>query len=52
LLPIAGDLKLDIVNLQLKVSNIQKFPSILINEETVLEGFNSLEEIEKYLKNQ
>jgi len=50
LLPIAGDLKLDIVDLQLRKYNITYLPSIIINEKTVLEGFHSPDEIEKYLK--
>ena len=50
LLPIAGDLELDIVDMQLRVYNITYFPSTIIDEKTVLNGFNSKEEIEKYLK--
>ncbi|MBS3099411.1 hypothetical protein J4462_04315 [Candidatus Pacearchaeota archaeon] len=59
LLPIAGDLKkgsedesqrLGSVELQRRIYNITKFPSIIINEETVLEGFHTVEEIEKYLR--
>lgn len=49
LLPIAGDLDLDIVNLQKEIHNVTYLPSILINEETLLEGFHSQEEIEQYL---
>ena len=49
LLPIAGDLKLGIVDLQLRVYNITKIPSIIINEKTILEGFQSSDEIESYL---
>lgn len=49
LLPIAGDLDLDIVNLQMKVYNVSNLPSLIINEKIVLEGFQSLEDIEKYL---
>ncbi len=50
LLPIAGDLDLDIVSLQRKIYNVTELPSILINEKIILTGFNSPEEIEKYLK--
>ena len=58
LLPIAGDLKksaddesltLGIVDLQMQIYDINSFPSILINEDIVLEGFHSVEEIERYL---
>lgn len=51
LLPIAGDLNLNIVNLQMEIYNITYLPSIIINEKNVLEGFNNLEEIEEYLEN-
>lgn len=50
LLPIAGDMGLDIVDLQMKIYNINELPSILINEKDVLIGFNNKEEIEKYLE--
>jgi hypothetical protein len=58
LLPIAGDMrlttketdpKLGIINLQMNVYKIKDFPAIIINEETVLYGYNSVEEIESYL---
>jgi len=58
LLPIAGDLKkssndesltLGIVDLQMQIYNITTLPSILINEEVVLEGFHNVREIESYL---
>jgi len=49
LLPIAGDLKLDIVDLQMKVHNVSRLPSIVINEDIILEGFNSAEDIRKHL---
>lgn len=60
LLPIAGDLKkgldeegiqLGAVDLQRKVYNITQLPSILINEEVVLEGYQTAEEIESHLNN-
>src|SRR3989344_2030085 len=59
LLPIAGDLtlrnpddkmKLGIVDMQIRIYNITKLPSLIINEKTVLSGFQTAEEIEKYLK--
>ena len=37
-------------DLQLRKYNITYLPSIIINEKTVLEGFHSPDEIEKYLK--
>jgi len=49
LLPIAGDLDLGIVNLQKDIYNISYLPSIIINEEVVLEGYHSLKEIDQYL---
>jgi len=50
LIPIAGDLGLDIVNFQKNIYNITYLPSILLDEKTLLEGFHSVEELEKYLK--
>ncbi len=50
LLPIAGDLKLKAVDLQMKVYNIKTLPSVLINEKTILEGFHTEDEIKSYLK--
>ena len=58
LLPIAGDLKkgddksqmLGAVNLQIKMYNITYLPSIIINEEKVLEGYHDIKEIESYLR--
>ncbi len=49
LLPIAGDLDLDIVNLQRNSYNITFLPTILINEKYILTDFNSKEDIKKYL---
>lgn len=49
LLPIAGDLGLDIVHLQRESYNITSLPSILINEKYVLEGYHTKEDLENYL---
>lgn len=49
LLPLAGDLDLDIVNLQRNIYGVEQLPSILINEKYLLEGFHSKDEIEKHL---
>ncbi len=49
LLPIAGDMQLDAVNLQMNAYNVTHLPSVLINEDTILEGFSNVEEIETYL---
>lgn len=49
LIPIAGDLGLDIVDLQLNVYNVTYLPSVIIDEETILKGYHPLSEIEKYL---
>lgn len=48
LLPIAGNLGLDIVGMQLKTYNVTYLPSIIIDEKYVLEGFHNLEELESY----
>lgn len=50
LLPIAGDLGLEVVNMQLRIYNVSYLPSIIIDEQTVLEGFHSREDIEKLMK--
>lgn len=50
LIPIAGDLGLDVVDMQLQVYNITYLPSIIINEKKVLEGFQNIVQIEQYLK--
>jgi len=50
LIPIAGDMELRAIDLQMKIYNITYLPSILIDEKYVLEGFHNTEEIEKYLK--
>ena len=49
LLPIAGDMEIDSVTMQMRIYNVTYFPSIIIDEKIVLEGFHSKEEIEKYL---
>jgi len=49
LIPIAGDLGLRTIDLQMSVYNVSYFPSVIINEEVVLEGFHSKEDIEQYL---
>ncbi|MBM3232536.1 hypothetical protein FJZ21_04145 [Candidatus Pacearchaeota archaeon] len=51
LLPIAGDLGLNIVEFQKNVRGVDSLPALVINEETVLEGFHSMDEIESYLNN-
>jgi len=51
LLPIAGNLDLNVVNLQTRIYGVNSLPSIIINEKTVLEGFHSEEDIKSYLKN-
>lgn len=50
LLPIAGDIGLDIVDMQMRLYNISYLPSIIIDEKDVLEGFQNLEDIEAYLE--
>src|SRR3989338_6990886 len=49
LLPVAGDLNLGAVELQKRVHNITRLPVIIINERIVLEGFQSMEDIKKFL---
>lgn len=49
LLPIAGDLNLDIVNLQKNIYNISYLPSLIINEKYVLEGYHQIDEIKNLL---
>ena len=49
LLPIAGDLGLGSVDLQMNIHNVKSLPSIIINEDIVLEGVRSKKEIESYL---
>lgn len=50
LLPIAGDLGLESIELQMRIYNVTYLPSILLDEKKVLTGFNSVEDIEKYLQ--
>ena len=49
LIPIAGDIGLPSIEAQLRTYNITSLPSILIDEKTVLTGFNTKEQILKYL---
>jgi hypothetical protein len=49
LLPIAGDLGLDSIDLQMRAHNVSYLPSLLINEETILEGYQTPETIEHFL---
>jgi hypothetical protein len=49
LLPIAGDLGLNSVNLQEKVYNITQLPTILIDEKVKITDVNDTSDIEKYL---
>ena len=50
LIPIAGDMDLGIIGLQNRIYKIKYFPSIIINEKTVLEGFQTEEKILSYLR--
>jgi hypothetical protein len=50
LLPIAGDLGLGAVDLQMRIYDIDTLPAIMINEDVVLGGFHTVEEIESYLR--
>lgn len=50
LIPIAGDLNLDIVNLQRGIYKIDSLPAILIDENVTFFDFQSKETIETYLK--
>ena len=50
LIPIAGDLELKSVELQMNVYNITSLPAILINEKKVIYGYSNAKDIEKYLK--
>ncbi len=49
LIPIAGDINLDSVSMQLKIYNITYFPSIIIDEKIIIQGFKNKQEIETYL---
>lgn len=49
LIPMAGDLGLDVVDMQMRIYNVTSLPSVIIDEKTVLTGFHSEEEILKYL---
>lgn len=50
LIPIAGDLQLESVDMQLRTYNVSSLPSIIIDEKTVLEGFHNKQEILDLLK--
>ena len=50
LIPIAGDMNLGAINLQNRIYNITYFPSIIINEKIVLEGFHTEEDVLSYLR--
>jgi len=49
LLPIAGDMDLGVVDLQLKTYGIESLPVIIINEDIVLQNYVPKEEIESHL---
>ena len=49
LLPIAGDLNLTAVTLQMELYNITNLPVIIINENTTLYGYHSATNVESYL---
>jgi hypothetical protein len=51
LIPIAGDLGLYSIDLQLETYNITYLPSIIIDEEIVLVGYHNEDEIKKFLEN-
>ena len=50
LIPIAGDMGLGIVDLQRRIYNVTALPSILINENKLVEGFHDEKEILSYLR--
>jgi hypothetical protein len=50
LIPIAGDLGLGSVDMQLRIYNVTYLPSLIIDEEHIIEGFKKKGEIEKYLE--
>jgi hypothetical protein len=50
LIPIAGDLQLEAVDMQLRTYNVTSIPSIIIDEKTVLYGFHNKTEIFSLLK--
>ncbi len=50
LIPIAGNLGLGIVDMQLRIYNVTYLPSLIIDEEYIIEGFMEKEEIKEYLK--
>lgn len=50
LLPIAGDLGLNSIELQRRIYKIDYLPSLIIDEEEVIEGFSTKDKIESFLK--
>ena len=50
LIPIAGDLQLNSVSMQLRTYNVTSLPAVIIDERKVLEGFHSKQEILDLLK--
>ena len=49
LVPIAGDMGLRAIGLQMKIFDIDYLPSVIIDEEHVFEGFHNIEDMEKFL---
>jgi hypothetical protein len=49
LIPIAGDLGLDAVSMQLKIYNVTYLPSVIIDEKYIIEGFVPESDFKKYL---
>lgn len=49
LLPLAGDLQLMSIELQMKAFNITELPAILIDEKYVFYGYQKKEDLEKYI---
>jgi len=50
LIPMAGDMGLDSIDMQMRIYNVTYLPSLVINEKVKLEGFRTKEEVEKYLE--
>jgi hypothetical protein len=50
LIPIAGDMNLGAVDLQNRIYKVKYFPTIIINEEIILEGFQTEEDILDHLQ--
>lgn len=49
LIPIAGDLNLDSVSMQMETYNITELPSVLIDEKTVITDYKSVQNLSEYL---